>query len=76
MEKIGIQGLTIKKIASASFWKETLEGQYRKMGREKKETRMLPSKVHNCRCLRRKLWKEKWMRKVGIQDRPSKIQIH
>ena len=43
---------------------------------EKKETRMLPSKVHNCRCLRRKLWKEKWMRKVGIQDRPSKIHFH
>ena len=43
---------------------------------EKKETKILPSEVRNCRCLRRKLWKEKWMRKVGIQDRPSKIHFH
>ena len=43
---------------------------------EEKETKILPSKVHNCRWWKRKLWKGKGMRKVGIQDRPSKIHVH
>ena len=43
---------------------------------EKKETKILPSKVLICRWVRRKLQKEQGMRKVGIQDRPSKVHFH
>ena len=43
------------------------------MGWEKKKTKILPSKDRICRWLKRKLWKKKGMRKVGTQDRPSKL---
>ena len=61
-----------KKMQVQVFEKKLWKDNIGKWEEKRRKPGCYPSKVHNCRCLRRKLWKEKWMRKVGIQDRPSK----
>ena len=67
----GSSGYSIYSFAQLSWHNRSENGLW-----EKKETKILPSKVHNCRWLKRKLWNEKGMRKVGIQDRPSNVHFH
>ena len=72
MRKVRIQDLTIQSW-NCLFLKGNNE---RKMGWEKKESTILPFKVQSCRfwkenCERKRRW-EKY-RKVGIQDRASKV---
>jgi hypothetical protein len=47
-------------------WEKQESNFERNMAWEKLESTILPSKVHNYRFLKGKVWKEKEMRKVGI----------
>ena len=58
---------------SQSQWRH---GKVQKSHHPKDDSQDLTNQIQSCRCLKRKLRKEKGMRKVGIQDRPSKVHSH
>ena len=64
--KFIIEGFWMENCDRKRTWEKQESNFERNMAWEKLESTILPSKVHNYRFLKGKVWKEKEMRKVGI----------